>query len=1555
MPRDDRDLDRRPGPNLPRPPAHHGAAGTSRARSPPARHPDSPELHRRRDRRYSGDYSSSRDLSPGGGGGRDSRSSRDWRDAPGHGRSRHYDDYDDDDYYYDRSRRRYSPGPSRRRSPSPYRRASPPPRRRSPSPRPHRNHGPSPPRRREYSPQPPNGPSAHDRRDRPPRDRPPPEPSSSRDVRRSSLSSSGAAAASDKPRANGTSPSARPVDLPSTSSRSDPPPPSTAPPPPPSRPKPRPPAPVIKEPPFFYKPLKAKDFRTVYDPALDRNPIKKGKAVVHRWDGEGVTDEPKDPRRGAPVVKVEQKKVNKVQVMHKVNVISYNWDRNSLGPPPPAPPTAIFISGFPSATGSDAINAHFRAFGQIETQDFKHDPQTGGNLGLCWIKYVDDIPHDATPDQPTRERYERKKREGRVQNGAEVAVKAVREGNGARVGMAMLRSTEGVKVVLDRDGKLCNAAYKAELARRHPPKPKPAAPPPAAPVAAAVASSSTPRALPADSAPPSPSRAAPTLPPVSSIPGLPAKPVFLDDKSPSPLPPAVPPPPPPSRNPLPPQQSAFRPPALADAAPGAPPSASRIAVPSMAIPPLPTAVHDAVAAAKHIAVPSMVVPPLPARRPPSAPVQRERDRDRERARDRDDRDRDLDRWGRPVRGRGPARESASGPGAGGGGAGGGRASGGKRGESMASAIAQAVAEAKKRLKSQQEAQARARNGEEDMEMSSADEETAGGRGSERRAPGSGQVRRASAQGGRDGEGDEKGTDGSDEAGGEDDDEDDEGGASDSTSSKDAFFFNRTTGRLAPRRTLPVGIAPVGAIAWQVSKKVLVDKLIDNGRPYLLIEKASFERHRLAQGGRMAVPNHDELKRHFRDCEIDRTFADKDGWYITFSRDDDAEQAFKALDGRKYAGAALDLELCPPAKPLPPPAPSPTKSDSSSAPAPPPAPRGPAPAPGSALEALLQKLSRKPKAAKTSGWTDAELVSEAQDLVVGELLIAFRNDLQARVVRAKVQEHVTRWEREGGPAKVLARPDAAAPLKQEPGASVGGGEGTAAAGAQPAALEPAPGAAPARGLATLSFAKRKGARERDDSVKPPRRRGSSTAATPRFSSEAPSESPSQPGGSDDEQRRARGASKSSKHSLARAAASDESSSDEDGLDRTRERERRRKLEALVAKKKERKAPRKRVSIEYTSSEGEGDAEKVRLGAVKEEDEPVPLTEISTPARHDDGGLALGRRARRDDDMDVDEDERAQRVVSPSLHGDSDHEVKPARTKVPRVKQKKDKAPPRMTVVGRASSDPFEAGVAADDEDLFFLKLALERLRLGEDLHPTPPPSDDESNAPRHSTGAARTEGFYATTVEEKMANRPETTKAKAADASGTAAAQSSSVAVSRLARANTRGLVRGMELHKKVTATDTDVLKFNQLKTRKKQLTFSRSGIEGYGLFALEHIPAGDMVIEYVGELIRQQVADRREKAYERQGIGSSYLFRVDEDLVVDATKKGNLGRLINHCCAPNCTARIITINGVKKIVIYAKTNIEPGEEVTYDYHFPIEEDNKIPCLCGAPTCRRYLN
>lgn len=65
---------------------------------------------------------------------------------------------------------------------------------------------------------------------------------------------------------------------------------------------------------------------------------------------------------------------------------------------------------------------------------------------------------------------------------------------------------------------------------------------------------------------------------------------------------------------------------------------------------------------------------------------------------------------------------------------------------------------------------------------------------------------------------------------------------------------------------------------------------------------------------------------------------------------------------------------------------------------------------------------------------------------------------------------------------------------------------------------------------------------------------------------------------------------------------------------------------------------------------------------------------------------------------------------------------------------------------------------------------------------------------------------------------------------------------------------------------------------------------------MENIAADEMVIEYVGEMVRQAVADERERRYEAAGIGSSYLFRVDHDYIIDATRNGNLARFINHCC-----------------------------------------------------------
>ncbi|CAN3372613.1 hypothetical protein DIURU_004893 [Diutina rugosa] len=178
--------------------------------------------------------------------------------------------------------------------------------------------------------------------------------------------------------------------------------------------------------------------------------------------------------------------------------------------------------------------------------------------------------------------------------------------------------------------------------------------------------------------------------------------------------------------------------------------------------------------------------------------------------------------------------------------------------------------------------------------------------------------------------------------------------------------------------------------------------------------------------------------------------------------------------------------------------------------------------------------------------------------------------------------------------------------------------------------------------------------------------------------------------------------------------------------------------------------------------------------------------------------------------------------------------------------------------------------------------------------------------------------------------------------------------SRVNRANNRRFAAEVNAQ---LGSETEVLSLNALTKRKKPVTFARSTIHNWGLYALEPIAAKEMIIEYVGESIRQAVAEVRERAYMKTGIGSSYLFRIDENTVIDATKKGGIARFINHCCSPSCTAKIIKVEGKKRIVIYALRDIEANEELTYDYKFEREtnDEERIRCLCGAPGCKGYLN
>ncbi len=134
----------------------------------------------------------------------------------------------------------------------------------------------------------------------------------------------------------------------------------------------------------------------------------------------------------------------------------------------------------------------------------------------------------------------------------------------------------------------------------------------------------------------------------------------------------------------------------------------------------------------------------------------------------------------------------------------------------------------------------------------------------------------------------------------------------------------------------------------------------------------------------------------------------------------------------------------------------------------------------------------------------------------------------------------------------------------------------------------------------------------------------------------------------------------------------------------------------------------------------------------------------------------------------------------------------------------------------------------------------------------------------------------------------------------------------------------------------------------------QSSIHHRGVFATQHVPTGTRIIEYVGEKISKKESERRGNALfdhaSANGSGAVYLFILNKKHDIDGNVEWNTARLINHTCEPNCEAHIIR----GKIWIVATRDIQPDEELSFNYGFDLECWEDHPCLCGKPSCVGYI-
>ncbi|CAJ1069136.1 histone-lysine N-methyltransferase NSD3 isoform X1 [Xyrichtys novacula] len=129
---------------------------------------------------------------------------------------------------------------------------------------------------------------------------------------------------------------------------------------------------------------------------------------------------------------------------------------------------------------------------------------------------------------------------------------------------------------------------------------------------------------------------------------------------------------------------------------------------------------------------------------------------------------------------------------------------------------------------------------------------------------------------------------------------------------------------------------------------------------------------------------------------------------------------------------------------------------------------------------------------------------------------------------------------------------------------------------------------------------------------------------------------------------------------------------------------------------------------------------------------------------------------------------------------------------------------------------------------------------------------------------------------------------------------------------------------------------------------------GWGLRANQALRKGDLVMEYVGEVIDSEECQQRIKRAQENHVTNFYMLTLTKDRVIDAGPKGNSARFMNHSCSPNCETQKWTVNGDVRIGLFALTDIEADTELTFNYNLHCVGNRRTSCHCGSDNCSGFL-